>query len=297
MVVRGPLLPTPPEEQLIARQIRETTWDDGVLRAFMGADGNARIRAWNIQLPASSSPSANKHRLLLIVPADAKEAEAVQQQELATELGRLLGVLQPPRSFTTILWWRDDPRRLPADAWPTRREINGGWTVAGSSVICVYRAEEWTRVVLHEMIHALEWDWHMPYTKPLPCWGLPAGSRMMPAFFEAWTELLAEWLWCGFYGVDWRHQRAWQDMQARQILARRQGDFADTPWIENTSVFAYYVLKAALAPYMPTLWFHVAQPTEAVLCDWTAEPLRRLREAGQQTSPAAISLRMTIPSG
>lgn len=287
MAVSGPLLPTPAEQRLIAQQIRETTWDDGVLRAFMGVDGNARIRAWSIRLPASPTV---KHRLLLIVPADTLDTQV--QRKIAEELGRLLGVLHPPRSFTTILWWRDDPRHLGADAWPTRREINGGWTVAGSSVICVYRAEEWTRVVLHEMIHALEWDWHMPYTAPLPCWGLPAGSHMMPAFFEAWTELLAEWIWCGFYGVDWRHQRAWQDMQARQILARHQEGM---PWVENTSVFAYYVLKAALAPYMPTLWFQVGQPTEVVLCEWTAEPLRRIREAGRQTSPVAFSLRMTVP--
>lgn len=283
MSVRGPLLPTPAEQRLIFQQIRETTWDDGVLRAFMSVDGNARICAWNIQHPGDE---VHTHRLLLIVPADTP----VDQKAIAVELGRLLGLLHPPRSFTTILWWRDDPRHLGATAWPTRREINGGWTVAGSSVICVYRSEEWTRVVLHEMIHALEWDWNMPFRKPLPCWNLPVGSRMMPAFFEAWTELLAEWLWCGFYGVDWRHQRAWQDMQARQILARHS---VGTPWIENTSVFAYYVLKAALAPYMPTLWFHVTQPTKEVLCNWTAEPLQRLRDAARQTRPIAISLRMT----
>jgi hypothetical protein len=280
------LLPTPAEQRLISQQIRETTWDDGVLRAFMSVDGDARIRAWNIRLPQ------RQHRLLLIVPSSA--TAVATQKAIAEELGRLLGMLHPPRAFTTILWWRDDPRRLAADAWPTRREINGGWTVAGSSVICVYRSEEWTRVVLHEMIHALEWDWHMPYTDPLPCWGLPAGSRMMPAFFEAWTELLAEWLWCGFYRVDWGHQRAWQDMQACQILARHP---VGKPWVENTSVFAYYVLKAALAPYMPTLWFSVAQPTEAVLCEWTAEPLRKLRDtAHHDTRPAAISLRMTVPA-
>lgn len=255
----------------------------------MTANGYARINAWDIQ---TDDASKHIHRLLLVFNPNTNDVNNTEQCRIAKELGRLLGVLNPPRAFTTILWWRDDPRWLPANSWPTRREINGGWTIVGSSVICVYRLEEWTRVVLHEMVHALEWDWHMPYAKPLSCWGLSDDSRMTPAFFEAWTELLAEWFWCRFYQVDWCLQRVWQDMQACQILARHR---EDTPWIENTSVFAYYVLKAALAPYMPTLWFCVGQPTKEILCTWTAEPLKRLRDAGRRTTPISFSLRMTSP--
>lgn len=280
---------------LLQKQIRKTTWDDGVLRDFMAT--GARVHAWDIQAAPSVTDSKRpKHRLLLVVsPADAQRMSANAQTVIGETLGRLLGMLETPRPITTILWWRDDPRHLGADAWPTRREINGGWTVAGSSVICVYRSEEWERVVLHEMIHALEWDWPLHIQKPLPCWGLPTGSRMMPAFFEAWTELLAEWWWCGFFGADWRFQRAWQDRQAVQILARHP---MGRPWVENTSVFAYYVLKAALAPYMPTLWLH--PPTkpadlQRVLCDWTSEPLSRLRQVASHTSPVALSLSMTHP--
>jgi hypothetical protein len=153
----------------------------------------------------------------------------------------------------------------------------------------VYRSEEWDRVVLHEMIHALEWDWQMP-TKPFPCWGLESESDLFPALFEAWTELLAEWLWCVWHNVSWETQRAWQDKQAVQVLVRQKG-----PWKENTSVFAYYVLKSTLAPNFAFLWIH--GNGDNVLCDLVQPELTRLRSLAKAktTTPETISLRMSLP--
>lgn len=213
---------------------------------------------------------------------------------VARELEGILEWLDPGRPFQVFLWLRDDPRILGANEWPSRRSVNGGWTIPGSSAICVYREEEWERVVLHEMIHAMEWDWTMP-DAPDTCWSANPG-QYTPALFEAWTELLAEWFWCGWTGVPWSQQQAWQEQQALQILARH--DRMHTAWKENTSVFAYYILKTALASHMPFLWIHQNGDTpserKAFLCRIVAPELQRLEVAAESVKPVPISLRMTI---
>ena len=213
--------------------------------------------------------------------------------QIAETTDALFAWLGVPHGFTIILFWRHDPRHIRADEWPSKRTVNGGWAVPGSSEITVYRAEEWERVLLHESIHALEWDWAMPES-PLPCWGLGDDANIQPALFEAWTELYAEWLWCGWHNVPWERQRAWQDRQAVQILCRVPA----AGWKENTNVFAYYVLKAALAPHIGFLWVfgngENNAERSAVLCGLVEPELARLRAAASNTSPMALSMRMTI---
>ena len=209
--------------------------------------------------------------------------------DIADEVNQLLVWLGTPRNFTVFLWWRDDPRQLGVSEWPSKRNVNGGWTIPGSNAIYVYRKEEYDRVILHEIIHAMGWDWKMPET-PLPCWGLD-GGKTMPHLFEAWTELYAEWLWCGWHNVPWAKQRQWQDYQATQILARQTG-----AWEENTNVFAYYILKAALAPHIEFLWiFGNGINTEErynILCRLTEPELNRLRS--HKVTPERLSLRMSV---
>jgi hypothetical protein len=264
----------------VQREIRDTTWDEGVISEFMQrASGTAY-----------DTPSG--HTLLLFATAD---EESELGYRLAGELETMLSWLGVTRRFNVLLWWRDDPRRIEADEWPTKRNVNGGWTRAGSSTICVYRSEEWDRVVFHEMIHALEWDWKMPQA-PLPCWGLGDASNTSPALFEAWTELYAEWLWSAWTGVSWARQRRWQNEQAVQILARhaRRGG----TWDEDTSVFAYYILKAALAPHVEFLLLFQngdsGDERQAVLCSLAAPELEKLRRTASRTMPRSISLRMTV---
>jgi hypothetical protein len=269
-------------------------WDEGAIQTFMN-DANVVIRAYDLE----------PHTLLLAARRDMNNGAAAIATEVAAEVAAetrdILKWLGTPRPFTVILWWRDDPRLVSANEWPSRQQVNGGWTVAGSSVICMYRQEEWQRVAIHEMIHALEWDWKMP-NEPLPCWKLGPSAHLVPALFEAWTELLAEWLHCVWTsnaddrnGALWKDQRQWQDWQAAQIL-RRAGN---QPWTENTSVFAYYILKAALAPHFPFLWMHGngrdAVERDQVLCALVAPELERLRQQAVLTVPVTMSLRMSVP--
>ncbi len=258
-------------------EIGATTWDEGVISEFMQtAVGNAY-------------DTENGHTLILFT--DNTEKESIGSV-LATEMAHVLAWLGVPRYFHVLLWWREDPRYVQANQWPTKRQVNGGWTRAGSSVVCIYRSEEWERVLLHEMIHALEWDWKMP-TRPLSCWGLGDKAETSPALFEAWTELYAEWLWCAWTGTPWQQQRKWQKDQAVQVLARQNG----RDWSEDTSVFAYYVLKAALAPHIAFLILHgngdSTADRYALLCRLAAPELAELRAAALAARPRAISMRMT----
>lgn len=214
------------------------------------------------------------------------------QDNLARETDALLRWMGTPKGFTVYLWWRDDPRFIQANEWPSKKSVNGGWTFQHSSSICIYRKEEWDRVLLHETIHALGWDWDMD-SQPLPCWGLSQNDTLSPALFEAWTELYAEWLWCGWHNVPWTKQMEWQRGQATQILARRN---QMTNWAEDTNVFAYYVLKTALAPHIAFLWVCDTSTDERtnILCTLAEPELQELRKQAETVTPEAISLRMSL---
>lgn len=214
---------------------------------------------------------------------------------IAEHTNALFTWLGVPAGFTLILFWRDDPRNISADEWPSRRTVNGGYTYSGSDTIIVYRQEEWDRVLIHETIHAMKWDWEVPPT-PMPCWGLGPAANLAPHLFEAWTELYAEWLWCGWYNKSWAAQTAWMHTQAEQIYARFLR--SRRSWEENTNVFAYYILKAALAPHIAFLWTlqngMTAEERAFVLCDLVAAPLDALRVKAANTAPKQISMRMTL---
>jgi len=225
--------------------------------------------------------------LYLITPIIGKATEVARTTDaILTWLGAAPG-------FNIYVWFRDDPRYIKANQWPTKAQVNGGWTIVGTPNIVIYRSEEWERVLIHEMIHAMKWDWKVG-PSPAPCWKMNKTDKLNPHLFEAWTELYAEWLACAWYGRLWARQRKWQDFQATQLLAR-----ATHKWEENTSVFAYYVLKAALAPHFEFLWVFgngkTSQEKQYVMCGLVTPELDRLRTQAKHTVPKDMSLRMSVP--
>ena len=225
--------------------------------------------------------------LFLITPVIGKA------MEVAKTTDAILKWLGAAPGFNIYIWFRDDPREIKADQWPTKAQVNGGWTTVGTPNIVIYRSEEWERVLIHEMIHAMKWDWEVGAT-PAPCWKMNKTDKLNPHLFEAWTELYAEWLACAWYGKSWEKQRKWQDLQATQLLAR-----ATHKWEENTSVFAYYVLKAALAPHFEFLWVFgqgkTSQEKQYVMCGLVTPELTRLRNLAKSTVRQDMSMRMSVP--
>jgi hypothetical protein len=262
------------EQQHIRHEISTQSWDEGAIERFMN---DVRTTGFAYEL-------ACKATLYLF-------AQDEDIMSIVNDINALLTWLGVPPSFKVNLWLRDDPRMLEKDTWPDRKTVNGGFAIPKSNEIFVYRKEEYNRVVIHETIHALGWDWQMP-EKPLPCWGFDSTDVLSPHLFEAWTELYAEWLYCGFYNMSWAKQREWQEYQATQILARVKGR-----WTENTNVFAYYVLKAALAPHIEFLWaFGNGQNEEErnhVLCRLVEPELMRLNTLSDSVVPEQMSLRMS----
>ena len=216
---------------------------------------------------------------------------------------RILEFLGAPAGFS-VTWWAIPVDRVTrAGEFPTRAEVNGGWAYRARPAIWVFREEEWDRVVIHECIHALNWDVH-PTHQVIQCLETSLRGDITDALFEAATELNAEWLWCVIHapqndttGATWAAQRDWQMAQAAALLLRQNTG----GWKEDTSVFAYYVLKAALAIEMeqflinwlsgtldPTVWCNYWRAHEKAFYHMALKDRRSLN--------IEISTRMTNPS-
>ena len=95
------------------------------------------------------------------------------------------------------------PRQFPAHSHPTEPlHINGGYTYPCShDYVMIYRAEDATRVLLHELFHAV-------------CSDNPSQSlEEREAETEAWAELV----WCGFMALA-----SLKDLKSLKALVKRQ---------------------------------------------------------------------------
>ena len=269
------------ELRLVKRKLGSEDWSGGTITKFMSSP---ETRALDIQLPKSAG------RLILFARED------TDIEEVAHNIDGILAWMGVSPKFTVHLWLQHWLRQIRADEWPSRLSVNGGFATPGIPEVFVYREEEYDRVVIHEIIHAMKWDWKMPAT-PMPCWGIQ--GRMMPHLFEAWTELYAEWLWCGWHNISWEVQMRWQQLQATQILARQlRSGRGLNDWSEDTNIFAYYILKAALAPHISFLWTFGNGGVEServyVLCRLVRANLDVLNAVAARTAPTDLSMRMTL---
>ena len=208
------------------------------------------------------------------------------------------------KSGFTVNWWKIPKQRILYDGkFPTRAEVNGGWAFPGKGAVWIYREEEWDRVLIHECIHALLWDIH-PENGLKKCLESSLNNGTLTnALFEAATELNAEWLWTVIHSppedldcLSWKKQTEWQQNQAYEILAR-----SDKTWQEDTSVFAYYVLKSVLAQDIGDFligWLSNTS-TGSDWCDkWVSlkDSYYEKAKSSVSNTSTAIMLRMTNPN-
>lgn len=165
---------------------------------------------------------------------------------------RILKWMSRKRAITWFWWDHDRPRILPPFTAPGQKHLNGGWTTIDSSrppEVHVYRREEAHKVLIHECIHSLGLD--VPVAPLLESQRDTierslGGYRLYPHFGEAYTEFYAEFLWAGIQrqGLKaWNRQLACSEGQALEVWGRIVASGHHT---ENTSVFAYYVMKWVL---------------------------------------------------
>jgi hypothetical protein len=134
--------------------------------------------------------------------------------------------------------WCPQTPNLLSDEKPVHKigvcEVNSGDTTFRANKkrdIRIWRAEDWSKVLLHELLHAFDWDDLIP-------------KNTINNESEALVEAMATWLHCQILGGrHWKQLLDEQRQWMRQHLCALQ-KFAWRPL--NTSVHSYYILKFAL---------------------------------------------------
>ncbi len=121
---------------------------------------------------------------------------------------------------------------------------NGGYTsmsdYRSKTEVVVFREQDWSKVLIHELLHAFEWEKDLS-NKPvyIPEWinnsTKKINVRFGEAFVEAWAVILHGWC----LGLPLKVEQDWSLHRAQMLYTKR-------PWKETTSVFSYYIVKAAI---------------------------------------------------
>lgn len=171
-------------------------------------------------------------------------------------LSRIANYVETVSRWVGSLFWSTFVRDLDITLWltPLRKtwcpdttamnfigkcEVNSGETFfAGPNrrEITIWRAEDWSKVVLHELFHAFNWDRLIPRTSTNAS--------------EALVELMANVLHCELLGgpIGWRElfeqEKRWTMNQVNHLRKYRWQP-------DKTSVSSYYILKGALMNNLP----------------------------------------------
>jgi hypothetical protein len=167
-----------------------------------------------------------------------------------------------------ITWFAHPSPRLlgPAGVPPGPDAVNGGYCIRGSpDTIVIYRAEDATRVLIHELLHATWSDSHRAITVPA-----------IEAETEAWAEVIYALLIDGREGL--RHQLEYAVKQNRLLR--------DNYGVHGPSAYAwrYTVGREAVWLRMGLLPIGRAQGTAVASTrslSLTAEPLPRAQPASK----------------
>ena len=210
------------------------------------------------------------------------------------QLGLRLMAWMSSRPVVWYWWDQSWTRELPANTIPTREHINGGWATPGVLEVHVYRREEAHKVLLHEMIHALDLDVSRTAAAAVRIQlNATLGRELWIHLGEAYTELFAEWLWSICQG-SWQAQIACATRQAAEVWARIRTHTGH----EDTNVFAYYVLKWVLMQHLDDVLLVVDHGVEHWYAWWlTARPvLDKMADASAVSLQRSVRLGMTCSS-
>ena len=192
------------------------------------------------------------------------------------DFDRILDYVQAAANWIGTLRWSESIRLLDITLWLTplrkiwcpqpeptvnrigRCEVNSGETAfpnRDERRITVWRAEDWSKVILHELFHAFGWDRLIPHTPDKQS--------------EALVETMATLAHCQLLGGpdNWRtlleREKLWM---ARQVAALQT-----YPWEpERTAVHSYYILKTALILNLVQFAAWLRQPElEQLKRSWT----------------------------
>ena len=163
---------------------------------------------------------------------------------------RIFQMIEHPIGHT-LIYADPRPRVDPGEQRPLKAaDINGGFSYLGhQELVVVYRFEEVTRVLLHELLHTMGFD-------------SEKGTEDLEAYTEAWTELfLCALLSKGYtnkFSKLWSEQVNWMVEQAESLKVERNVNTpVDYAWrymlgkvgvLEEMGFIKGFVKKASLEP-------------------------------------------------
>ena len=294
-----------------AIRMEEIPADKAQLLARIGSyESSGRTVAWMRSLGAGAyyrgvRDAERGHTIHLVSDRNRGDADV----RLGLRLMALMSRGSPDSHPITWYWWDQPwPRLLPADVLPEQQHLNGGWTGGDNQVaVHVYRREEAHKVLIHECIHVLRLD--VPADPLLDQQRLAierslggGATALYPHLGEAFTELYAELIWSAVgrtsAAAAWGLQKRCAARQAAAIYARILQSQSQ-PYRENTSVFAYYILKWVLMRHTDEVLLAPAASVSHWASWWIeAEPeLRRMATSARVRKTRHRPMRMGMTCG
>lgn len=177
------------------------------------------------------------------------------------------------------------------------KHINGAYTYTTESVVIVFRAEEFPKVMLHELIHHLPLDtydeWPSDVLRSLAeAFGIGSTFPLNPneAVVEAWAELFHLSFIAYEYNWDFADlletECGWAKQQTARIL-KKQKTMGE--WSETTQAYSYIVFRTIF----------LMHPGKFMECSGRIAALAKMLVDGQKivatfSAPPHDSLRMTV---
>lgn len=214
-----------------------------------------------------------------------------------------------PKSMTIVLWWTPLKKRWSPESTELLGpcQVNSGQTSFSDSrrSISIWRYQEWSKIWIHELLHALNWDSFVKMASPGCKVHVNWRQRLMRnKWHEMWTELWAVWLHvlfsaqCSFRKAETLWHDEYEHMTRQAHCLDQRGT---TLKFDRSAVWSYFVLKYAMVEYGPTMLDLACQVTKAQkpvdrLCEITRAAWRCFRNNRdtEQTTQCPLGLKMTI---
>jgi hypothetical protein len=208
----------------------------------------------------------NGHRIRIAGPL----AHPSQVLRLMTIIKWICKMAKKPKfkcQLTCFLY--KHPKQLPGRRMTMIRgeDVNSGMTVTATKHIYIWREEEIEKVLIHELLHALELDhhfWHKRWSAQFrEKWGIDSNYYVAEAWCEA-TAVFYYQVFLRYCGVhmklddtiirdETRHSKRVCCQILHHFGYKSFQDIINNPsrWQEDTNVWSYYICKYALmkSPY------------------------------------------------
>ncbi len=290
----------PEETRHIAAQ-QNSPWGGAILTSASHTSLPAKSSAYSL---GDTSLSRIRGPSIRIIVTSAADDHPIILAKFARYAMWMASLMRSQTPLIRIFYWDvATPRRLPARGQAIHPiHVNGGASFqCNTTGINVYRSEEASRVILHELIHALCGDVDTTAIDDTICdmvHGRSTGS-LTPSpdmhLLEAHTEAKAEWCYLVTrYGHSrasfiraWTAQLRYAEVAASHLLhhfGRAQITDVSALWKEGTGAFAYFVMRLALLHHI----LSVVKDGQATVDLWPTW----LAELDASLSPVSMKQRM-----